>query len=141
MKYRTFRGLVIGGALGIAAGGVFLLTRPSPAKVAPPAAVEAVAVAAPPPAPTAPPVAARPEHAAFLVSKLGQPAKGDKIKDALGSRQVKVNVYAEGGRWARAKVDLDRDEKWDEKWWLEDGVPVRAVAPADDEKYGAPEKM
>jgi len=68
---------------------------------------------------------------------LGKPASSDKLKDALGRGHAKVNVYAEHGVWARAKVDLNRNEKWDEKWWVEDGTIMREVSPADDESYGA----
>jgi hypothetical protein len=67
---------------------------------------------------------------------LGKPASSDKIKDALGRGHGKVNVYAEHGVWARAKVDLNRNEKWDEKWWIEDGAIMRKVSPTDDESYG-----
>ena len=36
----------------------------------------------------------------------------------------------------RVKIDLDRDEKWDEKWTIAaDGSIEREVAPADDEQY------
>ncbi|MEZ4472387.1 MAG: hypothetical protein R3F60_16640 [bacterium] len=35
----------------------------------------------------------------------------------------------------RLKIDLDRDEKWDEKWTVKDGAIQRDIAPADDERY------
>ena len=74
---------------------------------------------------------------ARVLEVLKQPAVGDKTKDALGSGGPKVNVYADGGAssWNRAKVDLDRDEKWDEKWTVKDGTVERQIAPNDDEKY------
>jgi hypothetical protein len=67
----------------------------------------------------------------------GSRVAGDKVKDALPGRPYKINLYAEGGRVVRAKVDLNRNEKWDEKWSfeLEGGQPVvkRQVSPADDD--------
>jgi hypothetical protein len=78
--------------------------------------------------------AASPE--AYLRQLLGAPSGAeDKRKDVLGGSGAKINVYAEQGVWARAKVDHDRDEKIDEKWSLDQGVIVRHIAPADDEQY------
>jgi hypothetical protein len=75
-------------------------------------------------------------YQAYLIDTLGDPARGDKLKDALGGNGPKVNVYAEDGIWGRAKVDLDRDEKWDEKWTFKPGgVVEKQVARADDENY------
>ncbi|MBI3725201.1 hypothetical protein HY251_14820 [bacterium] len=72
-----------------------------------------------------------------IVAFFGKPATGDKIKDALGKSGPKVNVTAENGSgsWNHAKVDLNRNEKWDEKWDWKDGRVSRKVAPADDESY------
>lgn len=61
----------------------------------------------------------------------------DKVKDAIRGRSWKVNLYKDAGKTEvnRAKVDLDRDDKWDEKWtWESDGI-LREVAPNDDEIY------
>ena len=63
---------------------------------------------------------------------------GEKKKDALPGQPYKVNLYQDAGRSTpnRLKVDLDRDDKWDEKWTFEEGGRVvRQVAPADDERY------
>ena len=60
-----------------------------------------------------------------------------KIKDAARGKPFKINVYQDEGHATanRAKLDLDRDEKWDEKWTFDaDGVQ-RKVAPNDDEDY------
>jgi hypothetical protein len=65
-------------------------------------------------------------------------AAGDKIKDALPREAFKVNLYADNASptWNRLKIDLDRDEKWDEKWDLENGQPVkRHVSTRDNEVY------
>lgn len=72
-----------------------------------------------------------------ILAILGKPASGDKIKDALGKTGPKVNVNVEGGSvWNRAKIDFERNEKWNEKIDLMDGGRVkRRVAPKDDEVY------
>ncbi len=72
---------------------------------------------------------------AYLLATLGGPASEEKLKDVTGGRGSKINVYNEGGKWARAKVDHDRDEKWDEKWSLDGTIVVRQIAPNDDDNY------
>ncbi|MGB7922976.1 MAG: hypothetical protein WCF57_07005 [Pyrinomonadaceae bacterium] len=65
-------------------------------------------------------------------------ATGDKIKDAFPRESFKVNVYRDGSSstWTRLKVDLDRDEKDDEKWTLANGQPdKRQVSTNDDGRY------
>ena len=52
------------------------------------------------------------------------PASGKKNKDALGnSSNWKVNLYDDDsdGLYDRAKVDYERDGKWDEKWTRKEG--------------------
>lgn len=152
MRYRTFRGVVVAGALLSAGGAVaWCVSRPE----APPAARRTIADPPPPEITTAPATPASPTlpsaalpaalssdpAASFLAERLGKPAGSDKIKDALGSRGPKVNVYNEKGTWARAKVDRDRDEKWDEKWWLDGRQLWRAVSSGDDEKYDSKEMV
>ncbi|MBK9967379.1 MAG: hypothetical protein IPP07_21885 [Holophagales bacterium] len=52
-----------------------------------------------------------------------------------------MNLYQDAGqpRVNRLKIDLDRDEKWDEKWTFVTGggreIVKRQVAPNDDEVY------
>ncbi|MCO4771902.1 MAG: hypothetical protein KDA24_17860 [Deltaproteobacteria bacterium] len=61
-----------------------------------------------------------------------------KMKDVSKGRPYKINVYKDAGSSAvnRAKVDVDRDDKWDEKWTFEEaGGVTRKVAPSDDENY------
>ena len=73
---------------------------------------------------------------AMLDAKRNQ--SGDKIKDALPREAYKVNVYRDGASptWNRLKVDYDRDEKWDEKWDLEDGRPAKKqISTADNDSY------
>jgi hypothetical protein len=62
----------------------------------------------------------------------------DKIKDAFPRESFKVNIYRDGNgsTWTRLKVDLDRDEKDDEKWTLAAGQPdKRQVSTNDDGQY------
>jgi hypothetical protein len=61
----------------------------------------------------------------------------DKLKDVTSGKPYKVNVYQDAGQPTanRAKIDLDRDDKWDEKLTFADGTVAREVAPADDENY------
>jgi hypothetical protein len=73
-----------------------------------------------------------------VVQWRGKALGSDKIKDATTGQPFKVNVYQDAGRATanRAKVDLDRDDKWDEKWTFEaDGRVIRDVAPGDDDVY------
>ena len=65
-------------------------------------------------------------------------ATSDKIKDAFPKEKFKVNIYRDGNgsTWTRLKVDLDRDEKDDEKWTLVNGQPdKRQVSTRDDGNY------
>lgn len=60
-----------------------------------------------------------------------------KVKDATPDRPYKVNLYAEGGKHVRAKVDLNRNNKWDEKWSVDEKngerIYKRQVSPSDDD--------
>ncbi len=62
---------------------------------------------------------------------------GDKIKDASKGKRYKINVYKDAGNATvnRAKVDVNRNDKWDEKYTFEPGKITLQRAPADDEKY------
>jgi multidrug efflux pump subunit AcrA (membrane-fusion protein) len=67
----------------------------------------------------------------------GRDLGGSKKKDVTKGKPYKVNLYQDDGHTAmnRAKVDLDRDDKWDEKWTFDGDDISRQVAPADDEDY------
>lgn len=155
-------GCAVGG-LGLAFVGMFVLpvlgvamfdqgprelefTPPPVVEVAsaPVAAIEApveapVAATDPVPAAPAPAVAAGARDVdALVLGYQGKDLGSDKAKDVTGGRTpYKVNVYQDAGHPTanRAKIDLDRDEKWDEKVTFEDGKITRQVAPADDENY------
>lgn len=62
---------------------------------------------------------------------------GGKIKDATKGFGYKISAYQDPGKTEcnRLKIDLDRDNKWDEKWTFEGNDVKRQVAPLDDEKY------
>jgi hypothetical protein len=136
MKYKTFRGLVTaGGVIAVLFGcgglawwcgsGVKKASEERRAELAPSGAANPQAQ---PTSLTAPP----------QPTALGaRPVEGDKVKDALKGRSYKVNVYKDAGepRVNRLKVDLDRDDKFDEKWTLSparDDIR-RQVSPADDD--------
>lgn len=68
-----------------------------------------------------------------LAEKLAPSAK---VKDATKGKPYKINLYSDDGkRFGRAKVDLDRDDKWDESWTWKGEIVERKVSPADDENY------
>ncbi len=170
MRYKTFRTLVVVGAVAAASGaGFYGVSRlagggPSggpvpearPARDRPVAAVPAPAA----PASAAPGAGAAPSAGATtgaaapsdspdalrpmdreILARVAQGISGDKAKDAVRGRPWKVNLYQDAGqsRVNRLKIDLDRDDRWDEKWsFSTDGgkeVVKRQVAPADDEAY------
>ena len=61
-----------------------------------------------------------------------------KRLDITGNQPFRIAVYQEEGRRSvtSARVDLDRDDRWDERWvFEEDGRVRREVSPADDEDY------
>jgi len=62
---------------------------------------------------------------------------GDKMKDATKGKPYKVNLYQEAGHSTvnRAKVDVDRDDKFDEKYTFETTKITLQRAPNDDEQY------
>ncbi|MCK6503882.1 hypothetical protein L6R53_10860 [Myxococcota bacterium] len=152
VKLKTFLGLLgLGGAVLVGGVGWWWSTRPAPP---PPPPAPALAPAPAPPA-TAPAIAAAPDapstsaaptsqadgalpHQADVLTWVGKDLGADKKKDTTKGRAWKVNVYQDAGNTSanRAKVDLDRDDRWDEKWTFEgDGRVSRQVAPADDEQY------
>lgn len=80
-------------------------------------------------------LALRPVDADMLALVKG-PAQ-EKVKDAIKGKSYKINLYSDDGRrFNRAKVDLNRNDKWDESWTFgADGSIERKLAPADDEQY------
>lgn len=73
-----------------------------------------------------------------ILARAAGSISGDKIKDAISGRSYKVNLYQDAGetRINRLKIDLDRDDKFDEKWTLSparDDIR-RQVSSVDDDK-------
>jgi hypothetical protein len=154
MKLSTFLSvLVVGGVCG-AAGFAFATFTMEPA--APPPAIAATPPVVVPALPASPPPSAVPGPEALavdalnavaapgardidttLLTYLGKDLGADKLKDVGAGKPWKMNVYQDAGKTTanRAKVDIDRDEKWDEKFTFTDGGIKRQVAPADDEAY------
>lgn len=73
-----------------------------------------------------------------IIRLFEQTPSSDKVKDATPNRPYKVNLYAEGGKYVRAKVDLNRNDKWDEKWSFDEKgserMYKRQVSPTDDDQ-------
>ncbi len=157
MKFATFRGLVIAGGalLGVGAliGTCALCVREDPDKPRQtPTSSTVVASPSPVPAPIRPSTGSggattpapsgnlRPMDQAIL-QRIAQNIPGDKVKDAFPGQTYKVNLFKDAGESGvnRLKIDLDRDEKWDEKWTITNQGGrqeiKRQVAPADDESY------
>lgn len=158
MKFKTFRGLIIGvalvGGIGLWAASCAFCTKRAPddngarapqdvptAMPSPPTAVTA-ATATPTVAASAP--AGGSDRATLramdreVLARIAGPVPGGKIKDLFPGRPYKVSIYKDAGhaKANRVKIDLDRNGKWDEKWTLEDdGKIKRKVAPRDDENY------
>ena len=67
---------------------------------------------------------------------------GSKLKDAFPSDRAKVSLYRDAGHpdVNRIKVDLDRDDRWDEKWTIERDASgrdkiKRMISPRDDDNH------
>ena len=142
MRLRTFLilaavgSVICGGGVVLVSGGTLVALQGSSPPAAPPEAASALP-SPPPSASAAATPSARPWDS-LILSRNGQDLRSDKIKDASKSESYKVNLYQDAGFSVmnRAKVDYDRDEKWDEKWtFAPDGSIELEVAPNDDENY------
>jgi hypothetical protein len=151
VKYKTFINIVIVAVAALVVGafvaGRFLGGRsdsdleamaplPPPTEPTTPTRPGPAPQSVPPPAATGLPPGMRDIDLDVerLRTSLGVTAK---VKDATKGKPYKISLYSDDGtRFNRAKVDLDRDDKWDEKWtFLPDGFTERQVATADDENY------
>lgn len=133
MKYKTFQTLVfVGLGLGaLATGGIIYAMQSH----------EQAAVAQPPRAlPAQEPLRAMDRA---ILARVEQNIPGDKVKDAFQGEPYKVNLYRDAGNAAvnRLKIDLDRDELWDEKWTFDRTgaalVVRREVSARDNDRYDA----
>ena len=149
MKLKHF--LLLVSLVGVAA--IVLLVKACKSNEPPPKPQDVVATPRPeprPPEPTPSPdadrgpqpqpadgeLAARPHDPAVL-AWAKRSISGDKQKDVSKGKRYKINVYKDAGHATvnRAKVDLDRDDKWDEKYTFDGDQVTLEIAPADDEKY------
>jgi len=116
---------------------------PTPAKVAVPAPADPVDVAvAKPPADAVALDSLRPDER-FVLGWQGKPLGSAKRKDAKKGGAWKVNLYQDDGHATvnRAKVDLDRDDRWDQKYTFEaDGSVTRKTSTGDDGTYDVNER-
>lgn len=73
---------------------------------------------------------------------LGKPLGSKKRKDVTPGMRFKINVYQDDGHSVanRAKIDLDRDERWDIKVTWSDGQVTRKVSPDDNDDYTIEER-
>jgi hypothetical protein len=147
MKFKTFRCITALVALCVVVGGFVGISRLGGFADDAPAAPEVVVVgdeprAETPPADTSgPPPSAAPDDPNALrsvdekvLARIKGSISGAKVKDAFKSEVWKANLYQDTGFSSpnRVKVDLDRDDRWDEKWTVEDGRVKREVSPDDD---------
>ena len=69
----------------------------------------------------------------------GRTLRSEKVHDATKSKKTpyKINVYRDPGHTTvtRLRIDLDRDDRWDEKWTFDGEAVRRLIAPQDDEHY------
>ncbi len=140
MKFKTFLALFITGGLVLSVvvigSCVWLLRQPARQDV-----VSRPVVSPPPASPSLP----APTNTSGLrpvdrdlLEALRRPATSDRIKDAFPGRPYKITIYCDnpGGGWNRAKIDLNRNNRWDEKITIVNGEPTkRQVASRDDENY------
>ncbi len=144
MKLKHFLALIA--IVGIA--GIVLLVKACKSNEPPPRPQDVVKT--PTPTPTPRPEEPRPEPPkptsaelparawdAEVIAWSKKSISGDKQKDVSRGKPYKINVYKEAGHSMvnRAKVDINRNDKWDEKYTFEDGTITLEVAPADDESY------
>jgi hypothetical protein len=75
-----------------------------------------------------------------ILSWIGKDIGSAKLKDVTKGKIYKINVYQDEGHETanRAKLDKDRDDKWDMKVTYSD-PPVRQVSSNDDEVYDVEE--
>jgi hypothetical protein len=114
----------------------------------PPVATPTPTPPAPTPTPTPTPVDNNPKPTtasdlaprawdADVLSWRTRSISSDKQKDVSKGKGYKINVYKDAGSSTvnRAKVDVNRNDKWEEKYTFEGEKVTLQRAPADDENY------
>lgn len=73
----------------------------------------------------------------LLLDWVGRDLGASKRRDVTRGRPYRVDVYQDDGKLeaTEARVDLDRDERWDERWFFEGAKVRRERSPKDDETY------
>ncbi len=75
-----------------------------------------------------------------ILNTIDRGIAGAKKKDAFPTQAWKANLYKDAGEGGvnRVKIDLDRDERWDEKWtltWNKETYELkRQISPTDDDR-------
>jgi hypothetical protein len=145
IKLRSFLAIMV----GIACAAVFLLIKACKSSEPPPKPQEVLAKKPPEPTPTPDLTRVEPTpqpasnemaaraYDAEVIAWSKKSISGDKVKDASKGKPYKINLYKDAGKQTvnRAKVDINRNDKFDEKYTFEEGKITLQVAPADDEKY------
>jgi hypothetical protein len=106
--------------------------------VSPPVAPAPVIPSPPPPEP--PPIPEMRPVDQVVIRFLERPQREPVRQDAAPQEPFRVDMLATEGRVSGARVDLDRDNQWDEEWVLPvPGVPggqiIRRVSPEDNGVY------
>lgn len=72
-----------------------------------------------------------------VIAWKGRSINSDKLKDAIKGKSYKVNLYKDAGSSTvdRAKIDINKNSKWDEKISFKGDEITLERAPADDENY------
>ena len=155
MKLQHFL-LIVGGVVVAAGGAAVALYEPAEEDDVPQIGlvespeVEAPVSTVPPPEPDAtqppdpPPPSVSEQAQAIVLGYRGRALGATKQKDVTKGKPYKVNVYQDEGHGTanRAKVDLDRDDLWDQKYTFHDDGSVSVkTATADDENYDVEETL
>ncbi|HEX5057736.1 MAG TPA: hypothetical protein VFV99_00190, partial [Kofleriaceae bacterium] len=144
IKLRSFLAIIV----GIGCAGVFLLFKACKSSEPPPKPADVVVKPKPEPTPTPTPPEPTPQQPsgqemaarawdADVIAWSKKTISGDKQKDVSKKKPYKINVYREAGHATvnRAKVDINRNDKWDEKYTFDGDTITLEIAPADDENY------
>ena len=145
IKLRSFLAIIV----GIGCASAFLLFKACKSSEPPPKPGDVIVKPKPEPTPTPTPTPPEPTPTpsgqemaarawdADVIAWSKKTISGDKQKDVSKNKPYKINVYREAGHATvnRAKVDVNRNDKWDEKYTFDGNTITLEIAPADDENY------